>query len=141
MRVTERMVDAALLTHDTYPHHHGNWRAAAMRKALEAALASTLTPAPAVSVMPTPSDLTASVPHPQRFYLRRFEDVSGVSGTGVVAEGVQFTDGAAAVRWLGDWPSTCAWASVTAVEKVHGHKGLTRVDWLDPVVSSLAGGR
>jgi hypothetical protein len=41
----------------------------------------------------------------QTFFLYRWEDVSGVSGTGVVAEGVRFGNGKCAVRkWSG---STC----------------------------------
>jgi len=40
------------------------------------------------------------------FVLHRDEDVSGVSGTGVVAEGVVFSDGAVVVRWLGKHAST-----------------------------------
>lgn len=35
----------------------------------------------------------------RRFVFQRNEDVSGTSGTGIVAEGVQFTDGTVAVRW------------------------------------------
>ena len=34
------------------------------------------------------------------FELHRDTDVSGVSGTGVVAEGVEFADGTTVVRWL-----------------------------------------
>jgi hypothetical protein len=34
------------------------------------------------------------------FHFFRHEDASGVSGTGVVAEGVEFTNGWCAVRWL-----------------------------------------
>lgn len=46
----------------------------------------------------------------RRFRLIRHHDVSGVSGTGPVAEGVQFTDGAVALRWYGDYPTTTVWA-------------------------------
>ena len=34
------------------------------------------------------------------FKLQRKVDCSGVSGTGVVAEGVEFDDGQVALRWL-----------------------------------------
>ena len=34
------------------------------------------------------------------FHFFRHEDASGVGGTGVVAEGVEFTNGWCAVRWL-----------------------------------------
>lgn len=65
------------------------------------------------------------------FELHRDHDVSGVSGTGVVAEGVQFSDGTCVVRWRTDIGSTVVWHSITDVEAVHGHGGATRVVWID----------
>lgn len=67
----------------------------------------------------------------RRFELHRDVDVSGVSGTGVVAEGVEYSDGSAAVRWLSDTPSTVVWASVADAMTVSGHSGATRLVWLD----------
>lgn len=67
----------------------------------------------------------------RRFQLDRDQDVSGVSGTGVVADGVLFEDGAVVVHWRSDEPSTVVWSSIEAVEHVHGHGGLTRIVWLD----------
>lgn len=67
----------------------------------------------------------------KRFELHRGLDVTGVSGTGVVAEGVAFTDGTAVVHWLGDHRSTVVWSSVESVEVIHGHGGATRIEWLD----------
>ena len=67
-----------------------------------------------------------------RFELHRDEDVSGVSGTGVVAEGVEFRDGHVALRWVvGRHPSTVLYDDVRAVTAVHGHGGLTRLVWVD----------
>lgn len=72
------------------------------------------------------------LPPPMRlFHLVRHRDVSGVSGTGVVAEGVRFSDGRVALRWLGDHPSTVAWDSAEDAEATHGHGGATEVLWLD----------
>lgn len=65
------------------------------------------------------------------FVLYRYEDVSKVSGTGVVCEGVEFSDGAVAVRWLGDHPSTAAWNDIRDMEAVHGHSGKTVVQYCD----------
>lgn len=65
------------------------------------------------------------------FRLERDIDVSGVSGTGVVARGVEFPDGTVALRWLGADPSTVFWASIDAAERIHGHGGATRVVWDD----------
>lgn len=67
----------------------------------------------------------------RRFELHRDIDVSGISGTGVVAEGVEFGDGWVAVRWRGATPSTVIWASVDDAVAVHGHAGSTRLVWLD----------
>jgi len=70
-------------------------------------------------------------PVPRCFRLQRDTDVTGVSGTGVVAEGVRFSDGTVAMRWLTAHRSTVLWASIEEAEKVHGHDGKTRVVWLD----------
>jgi hypothetical protein len=63
------------------------------------------------------------------FRLERDEDVSGISGTGVVAEGTQFSDGTVVLRWLGVWPSTVIWPNITAAKAVHSHDGKTRFVW------------
>jgi hypothetical protein len=73
---------------------------------------------------------------PRRFALVRQADPSGVSGTGVVAHGVQFDDGHVVVRWDSDSPSTSLWNSMADLLSVHGHEGATIVQWMDvgPVV-------
>lgn len=73
----------------------------------------------------------ASSTSSRRFVLDRFADPSGVSGLGVVAEGVEFTDLSVALRWPGAFPSTAVWPSIEAVLVVHGHNGLTKVRWVD----------
>lgn len=67
----------------------------------------------------------------QRFELHRDVDVSGVSGTGIVADGVVFPDGEVCIRWRGERPSTVTWKSVSDAEEIHGHSGATRFVWLD----------
>ena len=68
----------------------------------------------------------------RRFKLQRNEDATGVSGIGVVAEGVQFTDGKVAIRWVtGKHRSTVVWESIDAVEAIHGHGGMTQIMWVD----------
>lgn len=66
----------------------------------------------------------------RNFVLRRDEDVNGVSGVGVVAQGVEFTDGTVAMRWMGSLRSTAIYNSIEDVEAIHGHEGRTRVVWL-----------
>lgn len=61
------------------------------------------------------------------FVLRRHQDISNVSGTGDVAWGCEFPDGAVAVRWHGDHPSTAAWNDIRDVEIIHGHQGATEI--------------
>jgi hypothetical protein len=68
---------------------------------------------------------------PQTFELVRYADISGVSGTGTVAEGCVFTDGSVALRWHGDNPSTAVWPDLDSILAVHGHCGATVVRWLD----------
>ena len=68
---------------------------------------------------------------PRAFVLQRDVDVTGVSGTGVVAEGVAFSDGTVALRWLSEWPTSVVFhdRGIEAVEAVHGHDGRTRILW------------
>lgn len=67
----------------------------------------------------------------KRFVLQRDRDDTGVSGTGVVAEGVQLSDGRVVIRWFGPDSSIVIWGDMGSVLRVHGHKGATRLRWLD----------
>lgn len=65
------------------------------------------------------------------FVLRRYEDETGVSGIGVVAEGIEFSDGTVALHWMTSGPrSTGIYNSIADVEAIHGHEGKTKVVWL-----------
>jgi hypothetical protein len=71
---------------------------------------------------------------PRPFVLVRHRDPSGVSGTGVVAEGVAWSDGSASLRWRAPFPSVVFWPDgVPMIVSVHGHDGATRVQYLDQV--------
>lgn len=74
---------------------------------------------------------TAGTEWARRFVLVRHVDVSGVSGTGIVAEGIEWTDKTVTLHWLGDRPSTTVWNSIDDVEAIHGHSGLTVLEFLD----------
>lgn len=76
------------------------------------------------------------------FKVVRDVDVTGISGTGIVAEGVEFSDGNVALRWgdidhespnyqRGVRPTTVLHESVHSVEALHGHGGATHVEF-DP---------
>lgn len=69
----------------------------------------------------------------RRFVLQRHTDVSGVSGTGTVAWGVEFPDGVVALRWISDWPTSVVFhdRGMAGIEAVHGHGGNTEIVWLD----------
>lgn len=69
---------------------------------------------------------------PRRFHLQRTTDITGVSGTGRVADGVLWPDGTVSIRWRGERPSTVFWDSLADAEAVHGHGGHTRIVWDDP---------
>ncbi|WP_260606815.1 hypothetical protein [Streptomyces sp. WAC08241] len=69
---------------------------------------------------------------PRRFHLQRTVDITGVSGTGRVADGVLWPDGTASVRWRGERPSTVHWDDIAHAEAVHGHGGATEIVWDDP---------
>lgn len=67
----------------------------------------------------------------RRFKLLRHVDHSGVSGTGLVAEGVVFGDGKAVVHWRGPYASIVVWDNIEHAIEVHGHGGGTELVWLD----------
>lgn len=67
----------------------------------------------------------------KRFQLMRHVDHSGSSGTGVVAEGVEFTDGVCVMRWLTQHRSTCVYECLADLITIHGHHGDTEVQWVD----------
>ena len=67
----------------------------------------------------------------RRFSLERIEDATGVSGVGNIAEGILFSDGIVAMRWITEHKSTCVYDSITEVVAIHGHGGRTVVVWQD----------
>jgi len=63
----------------------------------------------------------------------RDEDETGISGTGVVAEGIEFSDGRVALRWQthgNDHHSTVIWDDIESVHAIHGHNGKTRIEFV-----------
>lgn len=74
-----------------------------------------------------------------RFELHRDTDVTGISGTGVVCEGIQFSDGTVVLRWLQAGtarpdhvrPTTVLHDDINSVIGLHSHDGKTRVVFLD----------
>lgn len=58
--------------------------------------------------------------------MQRDADISGVSGVGVVAQGVVFDDGTTVIRWHGEHCSTAVWDTLVDAIEIHGHNGATR---------------
>lgn len=85
--------------------------------------------------MPKDKTFPISMDHvvamPRRFFLNRRTDATGVSGTGIVAEGVQFSNGKCALTWLTQYTSYVFYDSIEHVEAIHGHGGSTIVDFYD----------
>ena len=69
-------------------------------------------------------------PLPRRFALQRRLDISGVSGTGLVAYGTLYPTGRVTLAWCaGDVASVTVYDSH---EHIHGHGGATELVWIDP---------
>lgn len=78
----------------------------------------------------------------RRFYGRRDSDVTGISGEGIVVEGVVFSDGFGVTHWLNQAPQfepkTDVWykpflrpGGGDAFTKISGHGGRTTLVWVD----------
>jgi hypothetical protein len=67
----------------------------------------------------------------RRFVLDRTEDATGTSGTGIVAEGVEFSNGQVVIHWISQLEAVNVYANSTVLTKLHGHEGRTTVRWLD----------
>ncbi len=67
------------------------------------------------------------------FQLLRKFDVSGVSGTGIVADGWWWPYyELAIVQWRGDWPTiNIHWKGIDSVRGIHAHGGATVITWND----------
>lgn len=79
---------------------------------------------------------------PRRFELVRHEDFSETSGTGVVAVGVEYPDGAVHMQWFNEEnedleidSNGCAFkpapSGAEATIEIHGHEGRTELRWVD----------
>lgn len=70
------------------------------------------------------------------FKLVRTEDFSGVSGTGEVAEGVEFANKKAVMCWDTKTSSIAVYENVYDLVAIHGHEGRTKVVFEDGEVIS-----
>lgn len=77
------------------------------------------------------SNHTSSISQMRRFVLIRVEDLTGVSGTGEVAEGTVFSSGLAVIRWLREPFAMGVYQNLDDVISVHGHEGRTQLQFID----------
>ena len=63
----------------------------------------------------------------KKFWLRRLEDETGISGVGIVAEGIEFSNGKCAISWLTEVTSIGIYEIIKEVKKIHGHNGKTEI--------------
>lgn len=75
----------------------------------------------------------------RRFCLNRKEDETGISGTGIVAEGVEFTNGAVVMTWYSPHRCVNVYESIKTVYELHGHDGKTEVVWIDKIKETKRG--
>lgn len=80
------------------------------------------------------------IPRGHVFWVVRDKDVTGISGTGIVADGCTFPDGTTVVRWRevtgpnydrGVRATTVVFPDLQSVEALHGHNGATRLVFPD----------
>lgn len=67
----------------------------------------------------------------RRFIMIRNKDLTGISGTGVVAEGAVFSDGLSILRWLRSPFALGVYPSLDDLIAVHGHGGASQVVFID----------
>jgi len=68
----------------------------------------------------------------RKFYLQRNNDETGISGTGRVAEGIEFFPGGpASMNWNSEFTSIAFYRNMNDVEAIHGHNGGTVIVWED----------
>lgn len=68
------------------------------------------------------------------FHLLRKHDVSGVSGVGRVAEGIEFHDHQCVLSWFGQHHSIAVYPCIEDLVAIHGHNGSTLIEWDEEVL-------
>lgn len=70
--------------------------------------------------------------------MRRFKLLCHAeSGIGIVAEGIQFSDGTAVLRWSAAVRYTIVWDTIADVEAMPGHHELVWLDARPPAMATL----
>lgn len=67
------------------------------------------------------------MPYPRIFGLYRKEDPTGISGTGIVATGIEWENGRCAIQWRSAVSSVALYESIDDIRLIHGHGGSTEI--------------
>ena len=67
----------------------------------------------------------------KRFLIERTVDISGTSGTGIVAEGCQLSNGRVVLTWFSNLGSVAVYDNIVVCERLHGHGGASKIVWID----------
>lgn len=67
----------------------------------------------------------------KQFYLNRKEDVSGVSGTGIIAQGVIFPSGKVVMEWATSYGSIAIYENINEIQVLHANKGKTELIYIN----------
>lgn len=81
--------------------------------------------------------MTADLTTARRFVVRRKEDPSGVSGTGVVLDGILWPDGTVSTHWRGAAWSNVFWPDLATAESKHCYGGHSEIVWVDELPAFL----
>lgn len=73
----------------------------------------------------------------RRFHIKRDIDVSGISGTGIVADGIQWHDGMCTIHWRGKHPTDNTHLSLQSVMDIHCHEGASKIIFDDVYVNDM----
>ena len=68
---------------------------------------------------------------PKLFKLKRFEDSTGISGTGYVAEGVEFSNGKVVMCWYGETSTIVFHENINSVIKINCSHSNSKIEWID----------
>ena len=66
----------------------------------------------------------------RNFHLVRIEDETSISGTGMVAEGVEFSTGKCVLAWTTQYRSIAVYDTMDELIAIHGHNGKTEVQYI-----------
>lgn len=67
----------------------------------------------------------------KQFLLNRKEDISGVSGTGVIAHGVILPSGRVVMEWVTKHKSIAIYDSIDEIQMLHAHPGKTELIYIN----------